>query len=206
MCIRDSPYPGMVRDFQSVIGKEARAQILSHENRLPDYVLACVGGGSNAIGIFHGFLQDNVGLIGVEAGGCGLDTDKHAASLVLGSKGVLHGMASSLLQTPAGQIRGTHSVAPGLDYPGVGPEHTYLKSIGRTKYTAATDDEALEAFQLLSRFEGIMPALESAHAVAGAIRLAQEQAPPLIVVNLSGRGDKDVQQIQELLEKKAQMS
>ena len=193
------PYPGMVRDFQSVVGREARAQILEREGRLPDCVFACVGGGSNAIGIFHGFLDDQVRLLGVEAAGSGLGSGKHAASLVAGSTGVLHGAASSILQTKEGQIRETHSVAAGLDYPGVGPEHAYLKSTGRAEYIAATDTEALEAFQMLSRLEGIMPALESAHAVAGGVKLAKQGDAELIIINLSGRGDKDVQQVQELL-------
>jgi len=196
------PYPAMVRDFQSIIGREARGQILELEGRLPDCVMACVGGGSNAIGIFHEFLQDDVRLIGVEAAGRGLISGEHAASLVAGTTGVLHGAASSILQTKEGQIRATHSVAAGLDYPGVGPEHAHLKAVGRAEYIAVTDDEALEAFQTLSRLEGIMPALESAHAVAGAMKLAKEKRAELIVINLSGRGDKDVQQVQELLGKR----
>jgi len=196
------PYPTMVRDFQSIVGKETRAQILQHEGRLPDCLLACVGGGSNAIGIFHEFLNEDVRLIGVEAAGRGLSSGEHAASLVAGSRGVLHGAASSILQTREGQIRPTHSVAAGLDYPGVGPEHAYLKAAGRAQYIAATDEEALEAFQALSRLEGIMPALESAHAVAGAMRIAKEGKANLIVINLSGRGDKDVQQVQQILEGK----
>ncbi len=196
------PYPAMVRDFQSVIGKEARAQILEVEERLPDAVLACVGGGSNAIGIFHEFLQDDVRLIGVEAAGRGIAGGEHAASLVAGSSGVLHGAASSILQTKEGQIRGTHSVAAGLDYPGVGPEHAYLKSAGRAEYVGITDQEAIAAFQTLSQSEGIMPALESAHAVAHAVKMAKAGEADLIIVNLSGRGDKDVQQIQQLLEAK----
>jgi tryptophan synthase beta chain len=196
------PYPAMVRDFQSIIGREARRQMLELEGRLPDCVMACVGGGSNAIGIFHEFLQDDVRLIGVEAAGRGLISGEHAASLVAGTTGVLHGAASSILQTKEGQIRATHSVAAGLDYPGVGPEHAHLKAVGRAEYIAVTDDEALEAFQTLSRLEGIMPALESAHAVAGAMKLAKEKRAELIVINLSGRGDKDVQQVQEILGKR----
>jgi len=196
------PYPAMVRDFQSIIGKEARAQIMELEKRLPDCVMACVGGGSNAIGIFHEFLQDDVRLIGVEAAGRGLISGEHAASLVAGTTGVLHGAASSILQTKEGQIRATHSVAAGLDYPGVGPEHAHLKAVGRAEYIAVTDDEALEAFQTLSRLEGIMPALESAHAVAGAMKIAREKQADLIIINLSGRGDKDVQQVQEILGKR----
>jgi tryptophan synthase beta chain len=196
------PYPAMVRDFQAIVGREAREQILAHEGRLPDVVTACVGGGSNAIGIFTGFLDDDVRLVGVEAAGRGVQTLEHSATLVAGSHGVLHGASSALLQTREGQIRPTHSVAAGLDYPGVGPEHTYLQSVGRADYIAATDDEALEAFQILSRLEGIMPALESAHAVAGGIRLAKEGIADLIIINLSGRGDKDVQQIQGLLDER----
>jgi tryptophan synthase beta chain len=198
------PYPTMVRDFQSVIGREARAQILEHEGRLPDAVFACVGGGSNAMGIFYEFLKDDVRLIGVEAAGRGLAGGEHAASLVAGRRGVLHGAASAILQTKEGQICPTHSVAPGLDYPGVGPEHAHLQAIGRAEYIAATDEEALEAFQSLSRLEGIMPALESAHAVAGAMRLAKQGKAELSIVNLSGRGDKDVQQVQWWLENEGQ--
>jgi len=196
------PYPGMVRDFQSVIGKETRWQIMEAEKRLPDCVLACVGGGSNAIGIFHEFLEEEVRLIGVEAAGRGIASGEHAASLVAGTSGVLHGAASSILQTKEGQIRPTHSIAPGLDYPGVGPEHAYLKSVGRAEYVAATDEEAVEAFQTLSRLEGIMPALESAHAVAEATKIARAGEADLIVINLSGRGDKDVQQVQAWLEER----
>jgi tryptophan synthase beta chain len=196
------PYPAMVRDFQSIIGREARRQMLELEGRLPDCVMACVGGGSNAIGIFHEFLQDDVRLIGVEAAGRGLISGEHAASLVAGTTGVLHGAASSILQTKEGQISSTHSVAAGLDYPGVGPEHAHLKAVGRAEYIAITDDEALEAFQTLSRLEGIMPALESAHAVAGAMKIAREKQADLIIINLSGRGDKDVQQVQEILGKR----
>jgi tryptophan synthase beta chain len=194
------PYPAMVRDFQAIIGHEAREQILQHEGRLPDAVCACVGGGSNAIGIFTGFLDDtDVRLIGVEAAGRGTDTPEHSATISAGTNGVLHGAASALLQTKEGQIRPTHSVAAGLDYPGVGPEHTYLHAVGRAQYISATDTEALDAFVTLSRLEGIMPALESAHAVAGGIRLAHEKQADLLVINLSGRGDKDVQQVQKLL-------
>jgi tryptophan synthase beta chain len=195
------PYPTMVRDFQAIVGQEARAQILEQEGRLPDKVVACVGGGSNAIGIFYGFLQDTqVRLVGVEAAGRGLAGGDHAAPLNAGTVGVLHGANSYLMQTKEGQICPTHSVAAGLDYPGVGPEHSYLKDSGRATYAAATDEEALEAFQILSRLEGIMPALESAHAVAEGIRLAKAGGADLIIINLSGRGDKDVQQVQAILE------
>ena len=195
------PYPMIVRDFQSVIGKETRRQILEKEGRLPDYIIACVGGGSNAMGIFHSFLGDaEVKLIGVEAAGRGLDTGQHAATLVAGSKGVLHGAASFLLQDKDGQVLPTHSVSAGLDYPGVGPEHSYLKQIGRAEYVAATDDEALDAFQWLARIEGLIPALEPAHAVAHARRLAPTLGrDEIIVINLSGRGDKDVETASKLL-------
>jgi tryptophan synthase beta chain len=193
------PYPTMVRDFQSVIGREARAQMFTAEGRPPDYVIACVGGGSNAIGAFHAFLEDEVMLVGVEAAGRGLETGEHAASLTAGSEGVLHGAKSKLLQTPEGQIRATHSVSAGLDYPGVGPEHAYLQHTGRAEYVAVTDEKALEAFAALCRLEGIMPALESAHAVAYAMELAAVLPPEKIVlVNLSGRGDKDVMEVQRL--------
>lgn len=188
------PYPAMVRDFQSVIGREAREQVVALLGRLPDYVVACVGGGSNAIGIFHAFLEDpGVKLVGVEAAGLGLESGKHAASLAAGRVGVLHGAKTYVLQDEAGQIGATHSISAGLDYPGVGPEHSYLKETGRVTYVAVDDAQALEAFQLLCRTEGIMPALESAHAVAYAVKLAasldKDQA---ILVNLSGRGDKDM--------------
>jgi len=191
-CVGPHPYPMMVRDFQSVIGKEAREQMLSRYGRLPDYIVACVGGGSNSIGIFYPFLEDPVALIGVEAAGKGLEVE-HAASLARGSKGVLHGAKSYILQDAHGQIRTTHSIAPGLDYPGVGPEHAYLKETGRAQYVAVTDGEALEAFKLLSSLEGIIPALEPAHAVYHAIKLAPRLSRDrLILVNLSGRGDKDI--------------
>ena len=194
------PYPMMVRDFQSVIGREAREQLLAAEGRLPDYVVACVGGGSNAIGIFHPFLEDEgVQLIGVEAGGEGLETDNHAASLVAGRPGVLHGSHSYLLQDPHGQVRETHSISAGLDYPGVGPEHAYLKEIGRARYLSATDKEALEAFSLLSRLEGIIPALEPSHALARAVDVARDAGPDkLVLVCLSGRGDKDIDTVRTL--------
>lgn len=193
------PFPLMVRTFQSVIGKETRAQILEREGRLPDAILACVGGGSNAIGIFHPFLQDDVRLIGVEAGGEGIESGRHGASLCAGSPGILHGAFSYLLQDPDGQILSTHSVAAGLDYPGVGPEHSMLKDTGRIEYTSVTDREALEAFALLSRKEGIIPALESAHAIARLVKMAGEFGrDDIVVVNLSGRGDKDLAEVARL--------
>jgi len=189
-----APYPEMVRDFQSVIGREARQQVLDRMGRLPDYVVACVGGGSNAMGIFYPFIEDEtVRLVGVEAGGRGLDTPLHAASLAAGTVGVLHGAKSYLLQDEHGQIMGTHSVSAGLDYPGVGPEHSYLKDTGRATYVAVDDARALLGFRLLCRTEGITPALESAHAVAYAAELARRCSPDdVILVNVSGRGDKDM--------------
>jgi len=195
------PYPMMVRDFQSVIGKEARAQILEHEGKLPDAVVACVGGGSNAIGIFYPFVNDeNVKLLGVEAAGHGIGVGLHAATLVAGSLGVLHGARSYLLQDERGQVMETHSVSAGLDYPGVGPEHSYLKDAGRAEYHPCTDDQAMEAFQLLCRTEGIIPALESAHAVWYGGQAAREMSKDqVVIVNLSGRGDKDVEQVQRIL-------
>lgn len=195
------PYPMMVRDFQSVIGKEARAQMLEKEGRLPDAVVACVGGGSNAIGIFYPFVNDEgVRLVGVEAAGHGMEPGKHAATLVAGSLGVLHGARSYLLQDDLGQVLPTHSVSAGLDYPGVGPEHSYLKDTGRAEYVACTDAEALEGFKLLCRTEGIIPALESAHAVSHVAKMAPEMPKDsILVVNLSGRGDKDVEQVQRIL-------
>jgi len=195
------PYPTMVRDFQSVIGKEVREQILAKCNRLPDYVVACVGGGSNAIGIFYPFLKDeDVKLIGVEAAGKGLSTGEHAASLVAGRIGVLHGAKSYVLQDSDGQIEETHSISAGLDYPGVGPEHSYLKDTGRAKYVAVSDKEALEGFQLLCKTEGIAPALEPAHAIFYAAKLASSlDKEQIIVVNLSGRGDKDMHIVAEAL-------
>ncbi|MBC7286893.1 MAG: tryptophan synthase subunit beta [Armatimonadetes bacterium] len=197
------PFPIMVRDFQSVIGKEARQQILEREGRLPTKVLACVGGGSNAIGIFSAFIPDHeVELIGVEAAGEGLHTDKHSASLTAGSFGVLHGAATFILQDADGQVRPAHSVAAGLDYPGVGPEHALLKETGRATYVAVTDEEALEAFMVLSRLEGIIPALEPSHAIAYLLKMASTgriTQDDLVVVNLSGRGDKDVEEVARLL-------
>jgi tryptophan synthase beta chain len=188
------PFPMMVRDFQRVIGLEAREQVLAATGRLPDAVIACVGGGSNAIGIFHAFIPDHsVRLIGCEAGGDGLDTGRHAATLTGGSEGVLHGMRTFVLQDDEGQTRSTHSISAGLDYPGVGPEHVWLMETGRATYRAVTDAEAMRAFDVLCRTEGIIPAIESAHALAGALDVGRELGPDaLIVVNLSGRGDKDV--------------
>ncbi|HID43315.1 MAG TPA: tryptophan synthase subunit beta [Archaeoglobaceae archaeon] len=187
------PYPVIVRDFQSVIGKETKKQILELEENLPDCIVACVGGGSNAIGIFYPFVNDDVRLIGVEAAGKGLETGKHSASICAGSKGVLHGMLSYFLQDEDGQMKTTHSIAAGLDYPGVGPEHAYLSSTGRAEYVAVDDEAAIRAFIELSKAEGIIPALESAHAIAYAIELAKNMSrDDIIVVNLSGRGDKDL--------------
>jgi len=188
------PYPQIVRDFQTVIGREARSQIIEQCGRLPDRIVACVGGGSNAIGIFHPFVQDKgVVLTGVEAGGLGIPTGKHAASLMAGKIGVLHGAMSYILQDDDGQVCQTHSISAGLDYPGVGPEHSYYKDINRIEYVVVDDDEAMEAFQLLSRLEGIIPALESSHALAHAVKLAPAmRKDEIILVNLSGRGDKDV--------------
>jgi tryptophan synthase beta chain len=188
------PYPGMVRDFQTVIGNETRTQMLAQEKKLPDLVVACVGGGSNAIGMFHPFVDDaEVEIHGVEAAGEGVDTPRHAATISKGSPGVLHGARSYLLQDAEGQILEAHSISAGLDYPGVGPEHSWLKDIGRVKYFSATDREALDAFQLLSRLEGIIPALESAHALAHVARVAPKmRKDQSIAICLSGRGDKDV--------------
>ncbi len=196
------PYPQMVRYFQRVIGDEARRQILDREGRLPDHVVACVGGGSNAIGMFAAFLEDDqVQLHGVEAAGRGLATGKHAAPLSRGRPGVLHGSYSYLLQDEHGQVLPVHSISAGLDYPGVGPEHAYLKDIGRVRYTAVTDEEALEAVRLLCQTEGILPALESAHAVAEAVRIAETAGPDQIVlIGLSGRGDKDVESMAAWME------
>ena len=188
------PYPELVRDFQSVIGIESRAQILEHEGRLPDLLVACVGGGSNAIGLFHPFLDDpEVKMIGIEAAGYGIDTDKHAASLMGGSPGVLHGNRTYLLQDEDGQITEAHSISAGLDYPGIGPEHSWLHEIGRVKYVPITDDEALAAFQTCCKLEGIIPALESSHALAAVEKIAPTMGKDqIILVNLSGRGDKDI--------------
>ncbi|MGC9080454.1 tryptophan synthase subunit beta [Sulfurihydrogenibium sp.] len=196
------PFPMIVRDFQSVIGEEVKNQILEIEGRYPDVIVACVGGGSNAIGIFYPFIEnEEVELVGVEAGGYGLETGMHAASISGGNVGVLHGMKSYFLQDEWGQIETTHSISAGLDYPGVGPEHAFLKEIGRAKYITATDEEALEGFLLLSRTEGIIPALESAHAVIKAVEIAKSMDKnQCVVVNLSGRGDKDVQSVKNLLD------
>ena len=194
------PYPMLVRDFQAVIGREARAQSLNQAGKLPDALVACVGGGSNAIGLFHPFLADEgVAMYGVEAGGLGVDTQQHAAPLTAGSPGVLHGNRTYLMQDPDGQIMHTHSISAGLDYPGVGPEHSWLKDIGRVNYVVANDDEALAAFHSLTRVEGIIPALESSHALAYAEKLAATMSPDqMIVVNLSGRGDKDIHTVAEI--------
>ena len=195
------PYPVMVRDFQSVIGQETKRQILEQAGRLPDYVVACVGGGSNSIGIFHPFVEDmGVKLVGVEAGGMGIETGKHAATITAGKTGILHGTKSYVLQDQNGQILETHSISAGLDYPGVGPEHSFLKDSGRARYVSVGDREALEGFQLLCRTEGITPALESAHAVAYATTLARSMNKnEIIVVSLSGRGDKDMGIVAEAL-------
>ena len=195
------PYPTMVRNFQTVIGREARAQILQLEGRLPDAIVACVGGGSNAIGIFHAFVPDSeVALYGVEAGGDGLASGRHAAPLSSGRPGVLHGSHSYLMMDNDGQILDTHSISAGLDYPGVGPEHSWLKDSGRVTYSAATDDETLKAFSLLNRLEGIVPALESSHAIAHALDIARDLGKDkVLLINLSGRGDKDIDSVSRAL-------
>ena len=195
------PYPAMVRDFQSIIGKETREQMQEAEGRLPDSLIACIGGGSNAMGLFHPFLDDaSVEIYGVEAAGHGIPSGLHAASLSGGRPGVLHGNRTFLLMDDDGQIKDAHSISAGLDYPGIGPEHSWLHDVGRVKYLSATDEEALEAFQLISRLEGIIPALESAHALARVAELApQKPRDHLMVVNLSGRGDKDIPQVAEIL-------
>ncbi|MDC3279451.1 tryptophan synthase subunit beta [Gammaproteobacteria bacterium] len=194
------PYPMMVRDFQSVIGVETREQIELAEGRLPDALVACIGGGSNAMGLFHPFLDENVRIIGVEAGGLGVNTDKHAASLTGGNPGVLHGNRTYLLQNEDGQITDAHSISAGLDYPGIGPEHAWLHDQGRVEYVSVTDEEALEAFQLCCRTEGIIPALEPAHALAHVVKLAPEMdREQILVMNLCGRGDKDIFTIAESL-------
>lgn len=197
------PYPMMVRDFQSIIGEEAKEQVLSKEGRLPDICVACVGGGSNAIGLFYPFQNDKgVCFVGVEAGGEGLETERHGASLSAGSRGVLHGSMSYLLQDGDGQIRPTHSVSAGLDYPGVGPEHSYYKESRRAEYVTVTDKEALDAFQLLSETEGIIPALESAHAIAYVTKFAPEMNKNrVVIICLSGRGDKDVDMVEKILKR-----
>jgi len=195
------PYPAMVRDFQSVIGKETREQSLKDYQRLPDYIVACVGGGSNSMGIFYPFLNDkDVKLVGVEAAGHGLETGEHAATLAKGTLGVLHGAKSYVLQDKDGQILATHSISAGLDYPGVGPEHSFLKDSGRATYASITDKEALEGFQLLCRTEGIIPALESSHAIAHTVKMAPTlKKDQIIVINLSGRGDKDLDIVNQAL-------
>ena len=193
------PYPTMVRDFQSIIGEETKKEILELENKLPDYLLACVGGGSNAIGLFYPFIEDKeVNLIGIEAGGKGINTDQHSATLVKGQIGILHGTKTYIIQDEDGQIIETHSISAGLDYPGVGPEHSYLKDIERAKYVAATDDEALKALALTSKLEGIIPALEPAHALAHLEKLTPKlNSDDIVVVGLSGRGDKDIDTIMQ---------
>jgi tryptophan synthase beta chain len=200
------PYPVMVRDFQRVIGVEARAQILEAEGRLPDAVVACVGGGSNAMGLFHPFLDDEgVRVFGVEAAGCGLSTDRHAAAINGGRPGVLHGNKTYLIQDREGQILEAHSISAGLDYPGIGPEHSWLHDVGRAKYLSATDEEAVAALQLCTRLEGIIPALESAHALARLPEIAAEVGKDgIIVLNLSGRGDKDLESVGDYLARKAE--
>lgn len=197
------PYPLMVRDFQSVIGREARGQILEQAGRLPDVLIACVGGGSNAIGLFHAFLDDPIEMVGVEAGGEGIATGKHAARFgdpTRGRMGILHGVRTYVLQDEHGQIAATHSISAGLDYPAVGPEHAYLRDLGRVRYVTATDAQALEAFRALARCEGILPALESSHAVAEAMRMAAAMSEDsLVLLNLSGRGDKDLDTVTSIL-------
>ncbi len=194
------PYPSIVKYFQSIISKEAKAQILEKENRLPDYVVACVGGGSNAIGMFSEFIDhEEVKLIGVEPAGLGVDTDKHAASITKGSVGIIHGMKTYVLQDEDGQISPVYSISAGLDYPGVGPEHSYLKDTRRASYEAVTDDEAVEAFMELTKLEGIIPAIESAHAIAHVMKMAPElEKDKIVIISLSGRGDKDVARIARL--------
>jgi len=195
------PYPMMVRDFQAVIGLEAREQILAQTGKLPDAIVACVGGGSNAMGLFYSFLKDDsVEIIGVEAGGHGLESGRHAATLVKGEEGVLHGSWSYVLMDDDGQIVETHSISAGLDYPGVGPELSHLKYTGRARFVAITDEEALEGFKMLCRTEGIIPALESSHAIAYAATLSREMGPDKsILINLSGRGDKDMHTVADAL-------
>ncbi len=195
------PYPKIVKEFQKIIGEEARKQILEKENKLPNYVVACVGGGSNAIGIFTAFLEDKgVNLVGVEAAGYGVETEMHAATITKGREAIIHGMNTLVLKDDSGDVKEAYSISPGLDYPGVGPEHAFLSDIGRANYKYITDDEAIKAFMLLSKLEGIIPAIESAHAIAYTIKLAKIlQKNEVIVVNLTGRGDKDVSAINKLL-------
>lgn len=202
------PYPTIVREFQRMIGEEIRSQILQHEGRLPDALLACVGGGSNAIGMFADFIdQPEVALIGVEPGGCGIETGKHGAPLGHGRTGIYFGMKAPMMQTSDGQIEESYSISAGLDFPSVGPQHAYLNSIGRARYVSITDNEALEAFKLLSRKEGIIPALESSHALAQAIKIMREapDKPQLLVVNLSGRGDKDIFTVHDILNEQGEI-
>lgn len=197
-CVGPHPYPTLVRDFQSVIGKETRRQILIAEGRLPNFLIACVGGGSNAIGLFHPFYRTKVKFIGVEAGGVSLRRGQHAATLSRGSIGILHGAKSFLLQDKDGQVAPTHSISAGLDYPGVGPEHSFYKATGRARYVSVTDEEALRAFRLLSETEGILPALEPAHAIAYAVKNARKfPKRSLIIIGLSGRGDKDIDEVRK---------
>lgn len=194
------PYPMMVRDFHAIIGQEAKKQILEIEKRLPDALVACIGGGSNSIGLFHAFIDDNVAMYGVEAAGRGLETLEHSASIAKGEPAVLHGNKTYFLQDEDGQIQNAHSISAGLDYPGIGPEHAYLHGLGRVNYVSATDDEALDAFQLLCKCEGIIPALESAHGISYAAKLAKTLAKDkIIIVNLSGRGDKDIATVAKYL-------
>ena len=192
------PYPMIVRDFQSIIGDEAKSQFKKDYRCLPDYLVACVGGGSNAIGLFHSFLNENINIVGVEAGGFGINTGKHAAPLTAGSPGVLHGNRTYIMEDKNGQIKNTHSISAGLDYPGVGPEHSWLKDTKRVQYTSVTDKEALNAFFTLTEKEGIIPALETAHALAYAFKLAKKLKDKKILINLSGRGDKDIDTIAKL--------
>ena len=202
------PYPAMVRDFQSIIGRETREQMLEAENRLPDSLIACIGGGSNAMGLFHPFLDEpRIEIYGVEAAGHGLDSGKHAASIAGGRPGVLHGNRTYLLMNGDGQIEEAHSISAGLDYPGIGPEHAWLNDVKRVKFLSATDDEAVAAFQLCSKLEGIIPALEPAHALARALDIAPTKAKDhLMVVNVSGRGDKDLDSVASFLSAKARGS
>ncbi len=194
------PYPTMVRDFQRIIGDEVKKQIMEKEGRLPDYLIACVGGGSNAMGLFYPFIEEKVEMYGVEAGGMGIDTEYHAASISKGRLGIIHGMMTYLLQDEHGQIKPVYSISAGLDYPGIGPEHAYFHSINRVKYVAINDDEAIEAFQYLTKVEGIIPALESAHAIAYLMKFAKEtNKDNIIVLNLSGRGDKDMDTLSNVL-------
>ena len=194
------PYPAMVRDFHSIIGKEAKSQILEIEGKLPNALVACIGGGSNSIGLFHPFIDDNVKMYGVEAAGKGLNSGEHASSIATGSVAVLHGNKTYFMQNDDGQITDAHSISAGLDYPGIGPEHAYLHKIGRVEYVSATDNEALEAFQLLCKMEGIIPALESAHGISFACKLAAQMThDEVVIVNLSGRGDKDINTVAKAL-------